>query len=33
MADQTGIAIIAVDPAYTSKWGAALAETPHRHHT
>ncbi|MFJ8013105.1 IS200/IS605 family accessory protein TnpB-related protein, partial [Streptomyces sp. NPDC096339] len=28
MADQTGIAIIAVDPAYTSKWGAQHWQKP-----
>ncbi|MGW7384713.1 IS200/IS605 family accessory protein TnpB-related protein [Streptomyces sp. NPDC054794] len=28
MADHTGIAIIAVDPAYTSKWGAQHWQTP-----
>ncbi|OAH09691.1 hypothetical protein STSP_69920 [Streptomyces jeddahensis] len=28
MADATGIAIIAVDPAYTSKWGAQHWQTP-----
>jgi IS605 OrfB family transposase len=28
MADQTGIAIIAVDPAYTSKWGAQHWQEP-----
>ncbi|MZF87360.1 IS200/IS605 family accessory protein TnpB-related protein [Streptomyces sp. SID5643] len=28
MADQTGIAIIAVDPAYTSKWGAQHWQQP-----
>ncbi|MGW5215466.1 IS200/IS605 family accessory protein TnpB-related protein [Streptomyces sp. NPDC004051] len=28
MADQTGIAIIAIDPAYTSKWGAQHWQKP-----
>jgi len=28
MADQTGIAVIAVDPAYTSKWGAQHWQKP-----
>ncbi|MEU5524533.1 IS200/IS605 family accessory protein TnpB-related protein [Streptomyces sp. NPDC047860] len=28
MADQTGIAVIAVDPAYTSRWGAQHWQTP-----
>ncbi|MEV4577877.1 hypothetical protein AB0K16_31995 [Nonomuraea jabiensis] len=28
MADQTGIAIIAADPAYTSKWGAQHWQAP-----
>ncbi|MDT0574389.1 transposase, partial [Streptomyces sp. DSM 3412] len=28
MADQTGIAIIAVDPAYTSRWGAQHWQKP-----
>ncbi|WUP03549.1 IS200/IS605 family accessory protein TnpB-related protein [Streptomyces sp. NBC_00269] len=28
MADQTGIAVIAVDPAYTSKWGAQHWQRP-----
>ncbi|MCT9080893.1 transposase [Streptomyces fulvoviolaceus] len=31
MADQTGIAIIAVDPAYTSKWGAQHWQKPLTH--
>ncbi|MEU3934916.1 IS200/IS605 family accessory protein TnpB-related protein [Streptomyces sp. NPDC029044] len=39
MADQTGIAVIAVDPAYTSRWGAqhwqnpltSMTRTPTRH--
>jgi IS605 OrfB family transposase len=31
MADQTGIAVIAVDPAYTSKWGAQHWQKPLTH--
>ncbi|MDQ0759450.1 IS605 OrfB family transposase [Streptomyces canus] len=31
MADQTGIAIIAVDPAYTSRWGAQHWQKPLTH--
>jgi transposase len=28
MADQTGISVIAVDPAYTSRWGAQHWQKP-----
>ncbi|MCX4590378.1 IS200/IS605 family accessory protein TnpB-related protein [Streptomyces sp. NBC_01549] len=33
MADRTGIAVIAVDPAYTSKWGAQHWQKPLTHET
>jgi putative N-acetylmannosamine-6-phosphate epimerase len=32
MTDQSGIAVIAVDPAYTSRWGAQHWQKPLTHH-
>jgi hypothetical protein len=32
MADQTGVAVIAVDPAYTSRWGAQHWQKPLTQH-